>query len=164
MKTTPSSKRTTIGLGPASKSMALTVCGSTPLGIFARISGNHSRRLRGFSVSRKSLRMALWPCVGFQVERAPRRYSKLPSAQGSPRRVTIPGLQNVSALETAMKSNWGLFKDTGLLGDFLENQDVPHRANLSFDPQSLSSCRSCFPLYSSFLTNHSSVTRCHSSS
>ena len=32
-------------IGPSSKSIASTVCGSTPLGIFARIYGNHSRRL-----------------------------------------------------------------------------------------------------------------------
>jgi len=31
---------------------------------------------------------------------------------------TIQGPQNISALETSMKANWGLFKDTGLLGNF----------------------------------------------
>jgi len=36
-----------------------------------------------------------------------------------------------------MKANWGLFKDAGLFGTFLENQDVPRWANLSVDPQSL---------------------------
>ena len=36
-----------------------------------------------------------------------------------------------------MKSNLGLFKDTGLLGNSLEIQDVPRWANLSVDPQSL---------------------------
>jgi len=51
--------------------------------------------------------------------------------------LTIPGPQNISALETTMKTNWGLFKDTGLLGNLLENQDVPCWANLSVDPQSL---------------------------
>ena len=69
---------------------------------------------------------------------------------------TIPGPQNISALETAMRSNWGLFKYAGLLENFLENQDAPHWANLSVDPHS--SCRSCFPLYSWFLTNCSLVT------
>jgi len=50
---------------------------------------------------------------------------------------TILGPQNISALETTMKANWDLFKDTGLLGNFLENQDVLRWANLSVDPQSL---------------------------
>ena len=36
-----------------------------------------------------------------------------------------------------MKLDWGLFKNTGLLENFLENQDVPRWANLSVDPQSL---------------------------
>ena len=46
-------------IGPSSKSMALTVCVSTALGIFARISGNHSRRLPESSVSGRSLIMTL---------------------------------------------------------------------------------------------------------
>ena len=49
---------------------------------------------------------------------------------------TIPGPQKISALETAIKSTWGLFEDTGLLGNFSENQDVPRGANLSVDLQS----------------------------
>ena len=36
----------------------------------------------------------------------------------------IPGPQNISALKATMKANWDLFKDAGLLGDFLVNQDV----------------------------------------
>jgi len=50
---------------------------------------------------------------------------------------TIPGPQNISALETTIKANRGLFRDAGLLGNFLENQDVPRWADLSVDPQSL---------------------------
>ena len=46
--------------GPCGKEYGIdAVCGSTPLGMFARIPGNHSRRLPEFSVSGKSLRMAL---------------------------------------------------------------------------------------------------------
>ena len=36
-----------------------------------------------------------------------------------------------------MKVNWDLFKDSGLLGNFLEIHDVPRWANLSVDSQSL---------------------------
>lgn len=60
-----------------------------------------------------------------------------PLLQGIVDAFTIPGPKNISALETAMKTNLDLFKDVGLLGNFLENQDVPRWANLSVDPQSL---------------------------
>ena len=36
-----------------------------------------------------------------------------------------------------MTAIWDLFKDTGLLGNFLLNQDVSRWANMSVDPQSL---------------------------
>ena len=36
-----------------------------------------------------------------------------------------------------MKSNWDLFKDTGLFGNFLETHNALCWANQSVDPQSL---------------------------
>ncbi|KAH9951493.1 alpha-amylase [Amylocystis lapponica] len=49
----------------------------------------------------------------------------------------IPGALNTSAVADTMAQSKTLFKDTGLLGNFLEDQDVPRWANLSVDPQSL---------------------------
>ncbi|EMD38673.1 glycoside hydrolase family 13 protein [Gelatoporia subvermispora B] len=49
----------------------------------------------------------------------------------------IPGQQNMSALTDMIALNKQLFKDTGLLGNFLEDQDVPRWGNLSVDVQSL---------------------------
>ena len=60
-----------------------------------------------------------------------------PLRQGILDAFSIPGPQNISALATAMQANWDSFSDVGLLGNFLENQDVPRWANLSVDPQSL---------------------------
>ncbi|PPQ74193.1 hypothetical protein CVT26_004490 [Gymnopilus dilepis] len=50
---------------------------------------------------------------------------------------TIPGPQNISALVDVFTQSKTLFKDTGLLGNFLENQDLPRWHNLSVDPQSM---------------------------
>jgi len=50
---------------------------------------------------------------------------------------TIPGPRNISALVDVFTQSKTLFKDTGLLGNFLENQDLPRWHNLSVDPQSM---------------------------
>jgi len=50
---------------------------------------------------------------------------------------SIPGPLNVSALTDVFTQSKTLFKDTGLLGNFLENQDLPRWHNLSVDPQSM---------------------------
>ena len=132
LKTTPSSKCTTIGLDPLLRYMALMACGSTPLGIFTRISGNDSRGCRSFCIGEV---FEDDPASASKWQGAPRLYSKLPFAQRSPGH--IPGPQNISGLETAMTAIWDLFKDAGLLGNFLVNQDVLRWANMSVDPQSL---------------------------
>jgi alpha-amylase len=49
----------------------------------------------------------------------------------------IPGPQNVSALVDMTKQSKTKFADPGLLGNFLENQDLPRWHNQSVDPQSL---------------------------
>lgn len=49
----------------------------------------------------------------------------------------IPGPKNITALQTVLADSKAKFKDTGLLGNFLENQDVPRWHNKSVDPQSL---------------------------
>jgi len=49
----------------------------------------------------------------------------------------IPGPLNMSALADTMEQSKKKFKDTGLLGNFLENQDLPRWHNLSVDPQSM---------------------------
>ncbi|EPQ58540.1 alpha-amylase [Gloeophyllum trabeum ATCC 11539] len=49
----------------------------------------------------------------------------------------IPGPLNLSAIADTMAQSKQKFKDPGLLGNFLENQDVPRWGNLSVDPQSL---------------------------
>jgi len=49
----------------------------------------------------------------------------------------IPGPQNITALSTVIEQSKTKFKDTGLLGNFLENQDLPRWHNKSVDPQSL---------------------------
>jgi len=50
---------------------------------------------------------------------------------------TIPGPANVSQLADVFQQSKTEFADTTLLGNFLENQDVPRWHNLSVDPQSL---------------------------
>ncbi|KAN0075281.1 glycoside hydrolase family 13 protein [Tylopilus felleus] len=50
---------------------------------------------------------------------------------------TIPGQQNMSALTDMIAQSKQKFKDRGLLGNFIENQDVPRWHNLSVDPQSM---------------------------
>lgn len=49
----------------------------------------------------------------------------------------IPGARNVSAVADTIAQSRKLFKDPGLLGNFLEDQDVPRWANFSVDPQTL---------------------------
>jgi alpha-amylase len=49
----------------------------------------------------------------------------------------IPGPNNVSAIADVMQQSKDKFVDTGLLGNFLENQDLTRWANKSVDPQSL---------------------------
>ncbi|KAG8777412.1 hypothetical protein FRC12_000372 [Ceratobasidium sp. 428] len=48
-----------------------------------------------------------------------------------------PNATNMTALTTVIKNSQSTFKDTGLLGNFLENQDVPRWSGQSTDPQSL---------------------------
>ncbi|KAG1882923.1 glycoside hydrolase family 13 protein [Suillus subluteus] len=50
---------------------------------------------------------------------------------------TIPGSLNTSAVADLIAQEAAKFKDPTLLGNFIENQDVPRWANLSVDPQSL---------------------------
>nr|GAT52123.1 Not1-domain-containing protein [Mycena chlorophos] len=50
---------------------------------------------------------------------------------------TIPGPQNISALTDNLAQSKAGYKDTTVLGNFLENQDNPRWHNLSVDPQSL---------------------------
>ncbi|KAJ7168123.1 alpha-amylase [Mycena crocata] len=49
----------------------------------------------------------------------------------------LPGPQNMSALTTVLSQSKTAYKDTTVLGNFLENQDLPRWHNLSVDPQSL---------------------------
>jgi alpha-amylase len=49
----------------------------------------------------------------------------------------IPGKANTSGLALVHDSMKGRFKDVTVLGNFLENQDLPRWHNLSVDPQSL---------------------------
>ncbi|KXN90497.1 Alpha-amylase 1 [Leucoagaricus sp. SymC.cos] len=49
----------------------------------------------------------------------------------------IPGPRNTSAVQNVLEQSKIQFRDTGLLGNFLENQDVPRWHNKSVDPQSL---------------------------
>ncbi|THG98907.1 hypothetical protein EW026_g3356 [Hermanssonia centrifuga] len=49
----------------------------------------------------------------------------------------IPGPQNMSAMTDMIAQSKAKFKDPGLLGNFLENQDLPRWANISVDVQSL---------------------------
>lgn len=58
-------------------------------------------------------------------------YSALVSA------FSIPGPQNVSALVDVFEQSKTKFKDVGLLGNFLENQDLPRWHNLTVDRQAL---------------------------
>lgn len=58
-------------------------------------------------------------------------YSALTSA------FAIPGPQNMSALVSMIQETQKLYPDPTVLGNFLENQDVPRWANISVDPQSL---------------------------
>ncbi|KDQ60585.1 glycoside hydrolase family 13 protein [Jaapia argillacea MUCL 33604] len=50
---------------------------------------------------------------------------------------TIPGPGNMSGLAEVVAQSKELFHDTGVLGNFLENQDVPRWHNQSVDPQSM---------------------------
>ncbi|KAI0665092.1 alpha-amylase [Cubamyces menziesii] len=50
---------------------------------------------------------------------------------------TIPGSQNMSAVTTMIEQIKQKSSDPTLLGNFLEDQDVPRWASLSVDPQSL---------------------------
>nr|BAW15173.1 alpha-amylase [Pholiota microspora] len=50
---------------------------------------------------------------------------------------SIPGPQNMSALTQTFEDSKTKFKDVGLLGNFLENQDLPRWHNLTVDPQSM---------------------------
>lgn len=49
----------------------------------------------------------------------------------------VNGTNNVTALAQTFRDSKKKFKDVGLLGNFLENQDVPRWHNLSVDPQSM---------------------------
>ncbi|KAJ7445782.1 glycoside hydrolase family 13 protein [Mycena galericulata] len=49
----------------------------------------------------------------------------------------IPGPQNMSALTSILAQSKTAYTDTTVLGNFLENQDVPRWHNLSVDPQSM---------------------------
>ncbi|KAI0798094.1 alpha-amylase [Abortiporus biennis] len=49
----------------------------------------------------------------------------------------IPGALNSSAITNTLELYKTKFKDPGLLGNFLENQDLPRWANMSVDPQSM---------------------------
>ncbi|KAF4614639.1 hypothetical protein D9613_002835 [Agrocybe pediades] len=50
---------------------------------------------------------------------------------------SIPGPQNMSAVVQVFEDSKTKFKDVGLLGNFLENQDVSRWHNLTVDPQSM---------------------------
>ncbi|KAG6909822.1 hypothetical protein DXG01_015095 [Tephrocybe rancida] len=60
----------------------------------------------------------------------------------------IPGPNNVTALAQIMEESKTKFTDVGLLGNFLENQDLPRWHNQSVDPQSLYN-----PMILTFLTD-----------
>ncbi|KAG6874321.1 hypothetical protein C0995_001546 [Termitomyces sp. Mi166 len=49
----------------------------------------------------------------------------------------IPGPSNITALVQVIEESKQKFADVGLLGNFLENQDLPRWHNQSVDPQSL---------------------------
>ncbi|EKM82841.1 hypothetical protein AGABI1DRAFT_82568 [Agaricus bisporus var. burnettii JB137-S8] len=49
----------------------------------------------------------------------------------------IPGPGNITAVSTVIEQSQNSFHDTTVLGNFLENQDVPRWHNISVDPQSL---------------------------
>lgn len=49
----------------------------------------------------------------------------------------VNGTNNVTALAQTFTDSKTKFKDVGLLGNFLENQDVPRWHNFSVDPQSM---------------------------
>ncbi|KAH6918774.1 alpha-amylase [Coprinopsis sp. MPI-PUGE-AT-0042] len=50
---------------------------------------------------------------------------------------SLPGPANITGLISVFEESRKKFKDTTLLGNFLENHDVPRWHNLSVDPQSL---------------------------
>ncbi|KAF5324747.1 hypothetical protein D9611_004519 [Ephemerocybe angulata] len=50
---------------------------------------------------------------------------------------SIPGPANITQLDQVFQDSKKKFKDTTLLGNFVENHDVPRWHNLSVDPQSL---------------------------
>jgi alpha-amylase len=60
----------------------------------------------------------------------------------------IPGPRNVTALAKVFDESKRRFSDTTLLGNFLENQDLPRWHNQSVDPQSLYN-----PMVLTFLTD-----------
>ena len=60
-----------------------------------------------------------------------------PVYDGLVQALTIPGPLNMSALVDVVGQSQEMFNDTTVLGNFLENQDVPRWGNLSVDPQSL---------------------------
>lgn len=49
----------------------------------------------------------------------------------------IPGSLNISALTDTISQSKKLYKDTTVLGNFLENQDLPRWASSSVDVQTL---------------------------
>ena len=49
----------------------------------------------------------------------------------------IPGVLNTTSITATLDAYKTKFKDPGLLGNFLENQDLPRWANISVDPQSM---------------------------
>ena len=49
----------------------------------------------------------------------------------------IPGKQNMSAVVSMISQAESVFTDVTVLGNFLENQDLPRWASFSVDPQSL---------------------------
>jgi alpha-amylase len=49
----------------------------------------------------------------------------------------IPGPNNVTAIADVLAQSQQQYKDTTVLGNFLENQDLPRWSNISVDPQTL---------------------------
>lgn len=49
----------------------------------------------------------------------------------------IPGPNNISAIVATMAESKAKFTDVTILGNFLENQDLPRWGNISVDVQSL---------------------------
>ncbi len=51
--------------------------------------------------------------------------------------LAIPGPQNMTAVADMIAQSKQFFKDPTVLGNFIENQDIPRWLNMSVDPQSL---------------------------